>query len=294
MGECTAERVIYGDVLFLINFSMDFLTLCLTGKILRKKTKPLALTLSASFGAVYGVIAVLYQGNYFIGLVIGAAVSVLMCYIAFGRPLLLATALFNALGLLLGGAVTAAYMALGSIKNGYSNYNTKLDALPTRVPFGWTIVIASVFGIAAMIAARAAAKRHIAPEIEIIAKYKDKTITFNALTDSGNLLREPLSGDAVIITSYATLEPLLPAELRLIFRTGDTASTALLPFELMRRVRFIPAKNAGGDTLFIGFIPENIKAGSHDRAEACLAVSAGGEASREFNGLKGIAPALFG
>lgn len=288
-----AERIIYGDILFLINFSMDFLTLCLTGKILRRASKLSVLTLASCFGAVYGVASVFLQGDPIIGLLIGAAVSALMCYTAFGRPLLLTTAVFNLTGLLLGGTVTAAYLWLGSLRSSAAS-RLNFDTLPTRIPFGWTAAVAAAFGIAAVATARAAARRRIAPEIAVEAEYGGKTISFSALTDSGNLLREPLGGSAVIVTSYATLEPLLPDGLRRLFATGDTSLIAELPPEEMRRVRLIPARGASGSELFIGFVPDRVKAGRHDRADACLAVPAGGEAYRKFGGAEGVAPALFG
>ena len=187
--------------------------------------------------------------------------------------------------------MTAAYLALNRLRGGSS---VSVDELPTRIPFGWTAVIAAVCGAAAVIAARAAAKRRSAPEIKIEAEYGGRRISFTALTDSGNLLREPLGGAAVIVTSYGALEPILPPGLRELFRTGDTALIASLTLTLMRRVRLIPANSAGGGELFIGFIPDRVRAGRHDRAEACLAVAAGGETSRSFGGAEGIAPALFG
>ncbi len=272
---------------------MDFLTLCLTGKILRRAAKLPALALAACFGAVYGVAAVFLRGNPIVGLFIGASVSALMCYTAFGRPLLVATAVFNIVGLLLGGTVTAAYLWLNSLRGAMPG-QLAIDSLPARVPFGWTAAISSAFGIAAVVTARAAAKRAVAPEIEIEAEYDGRRISFSALTDSGNLLREPLSGSAVIVTSYATLEPLLPDGLRRLYATGDTSIIAELPPEAMRRVRLIPARGASGSELFIGFVPDRVKAGRVDRADACLAVPAGGLTERSFGGAKGIAPALFG
>ena len=48
------EQVIYADVLFAVNFSMDFLSLYLTGKVFRARMRPVPLTLAAGIGALYG------------------------------------------------------------------------------------------------------------------------------------------------------------------------------------------------------------------------------------------------
>ena len=45
-------------------------------------------------------------------------------------------------------------------------------------------------------------------------------------------------------------------------------------------MRLIPARGASGSELFIGFVPDRVKAGRHDRADACLAVPAGGGLSQ--------------
>jgi len=281
---------------------MDFLTLCLAGKILRKKTKIFALIFSAGIGAAYGVAAVIFPGNIIISLIINIAVSALMCYIVFGRPILISTAVFNISGLLIGGAVTAAYMALNKLNNNYISLEYNLP-IQTRIPFGWTAVISVICGIAAVIASRVAAARHVAPEITVEADCEGRRIEFNAITDSGNLLCEPLSGAAVIITCYYVLAPLLPPELYELYKSGETELIASLPLEFVRRVRLIPARGASGGELFLGFIPDRIKAGKHDHAEACLAVAINKEKdinklesgeSHLFGNAAGIVPALFG
>ena len=51
---------IYGDVLFLINFSMDFLSLFITGKIMHLKMNKWRLLASATVGGVYGVASLFF------------------------------------------------------------------------------------------------------------------------------------------------------------------------------------------------------------------------------------------
>ena len=56
------ETVLYGDILFIINFSMDFLTLFVTGKILHLKTSIASMLLASSVGAVYAIASVMLEG----------------------------------------------------------------------------------------------------------------------------------------------------------------------------------------------------------------------------------------
>ena len=56
------KQTLYGDVLFLVNFSMDFLTLYITALILHRSVKKRRFVLSAAIGGVYGVAACFMGG----------------------------------------------------------------------------------------------------------------------------------------------------------------------------------------------------------------------------------------
>ena len=74
---------LYVDVLFAINFSMDFLSLYLSGIILHKKFYKIRLLISSTLGGLYGVIGLLFEFNIFLSTVISIFISALMCQIAF-------------------------------------------------------------------------------------------------------------------------------------------------------------------------------------------------------------------
>ena len=61
------EQVIYGDTLFLVNSSMDFLALFLTCRILYRRLRVLPMVFAAVLGGIYGVAALFLPGNAFIG-----------------------------------------------------------------------------------------------------------------------------------------------------------------------------------------------------------------------------------
>ena len=65
--------VVYIDVLFLINFCMDFLALILSGSVMHLEVRRGYLTAAAALGGVYAVLAALFPGNAAVGAVIGIA-----------------------------------------------------------------------------------------------------------------------------------------------------------------------------------------------------------------------------
>ena len=78
-------QTLYADILFLINFSMDFLTLYVTAAILRRKTSVARLSVASAIGGLYGVASVFMQGILILNIFINLAVSYLMCVIVFSK-----------------------------------------------------------------------------------------------------------------------------------------------------------------------------------------------------------------
>ena len=85
------EQIIYGDILFLVNFSMDFLALYITAKLMKLKFKLSRGLISASLGSTYGVISVCIPIEIVASFIITAGVGLAMCFILNG---------FNGIGIL--------------------------------------------------------------------------------------------------------------------------------------------------------------------------------------------------
>lgn len=89
--------------------------------------------------------------------------------------------------------------------------------------------------------------------VKVRLKFLDSEISFTALCDSGNLLRDPISGSSVIIvSSHITLK-----------LCGRHISNALLNMDtkVLEKegisIRLIPRKTADGSGIIAGFIPNN-------------------------------------
>ena len=99
---------------------------------------------------------------------------------------------------------------------------------------------------------RAVSWRAGCKDMKICITYKGKSITFRALCDSGNLIRDPFSGKPVIIISRDELSMLL----------GTVATNALMTCdtEMLRSLgimpRIIPRGSEMGHDLMCAFSPE--------------------------------------
>ncbi|MBQ2719865.1 MAG: sigma-E processing peptidase SpoIIGA, partial [Clostridia bacterium] len=78
-------KVVYIDVLFLINFCMDFLTLWFCGSLLHLPRRRLPLFLASALGGAYAALEAVFSGNPTVSLVIGLGAAFLLCFIAYGR-----------------------------------------------------------------------------------------------------------------------------------------------------------------------------------------------------------------
>ena len=91
---------------------------------------------------------------------------------------------------------------------------------------------------------------------KINVKVKDNVFDFEALLDSGNLLKDPISKDDVIIVNAKKLEKLLPKEL-VDYDYGDMSFEKMnnlldkLDINLSSRVRLIPCRKIGNDNGFV-------------------------------------------
>ena len=240
------SQVIYGDVLFVINFAMDFLSLYLTGSLLSLRRRTLHLVLAASLGALYAVVSVFAGGNELISFAVSAAVSVLMCYTAYGgRRIIGTSAVFIGVSFMLGGSITALYGIIN--KSRHVLINGEIGTLYSEIPPMWLIILAAVSALISCIWGRLRSKRRRTVEVSVITA--GRCAKFEALSDSGNLLREPISGLPVIAVSPDIMRELVPDDIYSPFSECDLSGLAERDLHFARRVRLIPASSVTENAL---------------------------------------------
>ena len=290
-------RVLYLDVLLLLNFCMDYMALYLTGAFLHRKRSAWRLCGAAVLGALYALASVLFAGSETVGNILSLAVACLMAYMAYGGEggggsFFRLLALFYGISFLLGGTVTAAYVMLDSylpheLLSGSEGSDLRL------VIFSLT---AAVSGISIRLIGAWLERRETAKSCRVTVFLDGKGVSFDALLDSGNLLSDPLSGRRVIIASSASLVGLMETNVLKMLSKGESA-IAFLPSSLSRRVRLIPVHGIGGDRLLVGILPDRILIGiveptkkkrSARSIDAILAID--GDARDGYGGYGGVVP----
>ncbi len=268
------EQVIYGDVLFAVNFSMDFLSLYVTGRILRDRQKPLRLSAAAASGALYGTAAVFLPLEGLLAWGVNAAAALLICFIAFGRGsvglLMRRTAVFYGISFLLGGAMTALYTFLGKR---LGERRVIADGSPatlnSSIPLAATVALAAAAGTAALIVSRVLRGRRTREPAELEIAVGGRSVKLSALCDSGNLASEPLGGLPVVFIRADKLKRLFPEADAEAMIAGKPEGLSRLSPGAAKRIRIVPLSTVAGKRSGIGFIPDAIRIGGTEK-RACV------------------------
>jgi stage II sporulation protein GA (sporulation sigma-E factor processing peptidase) len=233
--------ILYIDVLFAINFSMDFISLFLTNLILRKKVYKARMLISSLLGALYGALELLISTDIITGLIYNIIISALMCLIAFKYDSLVrflaSLTLFWGASASLGGIISVLYNFINKIFYEFiSEYS--YNQVYSGVRF---FIVASLSILCALIINKLILKKREYMEVKIEIKYKDNKFNLIGLCDTGNLLKEPISGRNVILISKNSL-------------LGN-----MIENEKEFKKRYIPYKTVNSQGIIKGIIPDSIK-----------------------------------
>ena len=205
--------IIYADILFLINFLSAYI---LTGIMRRFKKREIKISrriLSSVCAGISALIIFIVDSEHYITTAIYIASSVLTVYICFGKKsLLLNLAIFCMLNILLcGGAIAFISLCNASptmyIKNNIIYFD--IDEKIFVIAFVLSYPLLCIFSL--IIRRRAEKQLHSMTIIN-----KGKSLCVNALYDSGNLLKEPLTQKSVIILDKANSDKIIAKDQKFI------------------------------------------------------------------------------
>ncbi len=252
-------QTVYVDLLFLINFSMDFLCFFLTAKILSRKLPLVRAILGSALGGVYGVVALFPDYGTAVSLMIDAAVCLVMCLAVFAakgrmRDIPLLALVYIAVSMALGGFMTALFNLLNKTNIPLDAADVESDGISV-----WVFALLAIISAAITLFGGKFFKRkaeQTSADIEIT--YNGKKLKLCAMVDSGNLLREPISGKPCIVADAARLEKIMPPEVLRAARKKDFKAVETLKIENARNIRLIPTRTAAGDGVLIGVRVESV------------------------------------
>ena len=268
-------QTVYVDLYFFINFSMDFLCLYLTSKLLSQPFSLLRIALAATLGGLYADLSLFLSFGGVWGILFDILSLILICAVAFGKiknigRLPLCTVVFVAVSAALGGIMTALYYLFN--RTGIFDFMRGGDGDGISV---WLFaLLAAVSAVLTLVGGRGAAKKMSASDVELEITVGGKTVSLRGMTDSGNLLREPVSGKPCIVADARKLRRIIPQELR--DREHILSRLSTLRGDTGRRIVLIPAVGATGESMLVGLRAERVLIKQDGRvkdADAIIALS---------------------
>ena len=207
---------IYLDIVLIENLIMNSIIIYATAIIMKLKIKHLNILLSSLIGAIYSIMTYISNLKIYSNIFIKIILSIIMVYIAYkpqSLKILLKQILIFYLTSFLFGGVAFALIYVVKPQEILMRNGLFLGTYPLKTVF-LSAIIASVIGIFGF----KLVKNKISKKdmyCQIIIKLNNKEIQTTAMVDTGNLLKDPITGNPVIVVESSLLEKILPLELLL-------------------------------------------------------------------------------
>ena len=252
------QQDVYADLYFFINTSMNLLCLMITALLLHRRVNRIRAILAATLGALYAVAALILGAGGILGVLADAAVGMLMCVVTFAArgtspwQLLKCGGVQILTSVLLGGIMTALYAGLNRLE------------LPLEIFQGdglsvWMFALLSaVAGLATVRGGRFLGFSGRTKSVTVRAHVAGASLTLRAMVDSGNLLRDPVSGKSVIVADRSVVLKVLPQALSRALEGNDVTKWLHDP-AYARTIRLIPTSTATKSALLPALVPQSLQ-----------------------------------
>lgn len=237
---------IYIDIVLLENLVMNYIILLGTGYIIKARIKHIKLIISSLIGAIYALLAYMEIFPIYANFITKMILAICMIYIAFNpkkiKGLIKELIVFFLVSFSLGGCAFALlYMIKPQeifVKDG-----VYIGVYPLKIA-----LLGGITGFVITYISFKVVKNHITKNEIIynaIIKIEDKKLEIKVLLDTGNMLKDPITGDTVIIIEKEKLYDILPLELLNNIDNFFEFDNKIIKNEYQTRLRIIPFTSVG-------------------------------------------------
>lgn len=255
-GCWSMKSYIYVDVLFFVNLVVNYVILLAAGKMTDTPAHGKRVALVSCLGALYSVSSLVlpYQPLFsFPARILAGLLMVTLSYpeakgISFVH---LATAFYTC-SILVAGCALALNMW-------GKPFLTRLSLYYPSARW-WTLAVALGLVSAGCVIWKALNLSPVRqfPLMQVEIALDGQSICLKGMVDTGNQLRDPLSGLPVIIVDWDSLKPIIPQEMSYFFQAAwDKAASKLASPPAGTRLRLIPFTGVSGNSgILPGFKPD--------------------------------------
>lgn len=256
---------IYIDVIIVENLIMNYIILYATGTISKAKISYLRIFCSSLIGAIYAITEYTFKLNIYSNVIIKTILSVIIIYVAFNpqniKKMCKQLIIFYVTTFTFGGIATYLIYVLKPqniiIKNGMY-----VGTYVLKVIFIGAIIGTIILFIAFKQVKNKITKKDMICKIKIKINGKEKTL--DAMVDTGNMLKEPITGTPVAVVERTSLYDLLPKEILNNTESILGGDFQNIPEDIKReyipKLKIIPFASLGKQNgMLVGIKPEKIE-----------------------------------
>ena len=261
--------VIYIDVLFIINFLIDFMLFYISARLAGKRIHALRFFLACVAGGIYSVCIFFPRLGFFSSALIKIIASSLLVRIAFRfknfKDFLFVLGIFYAVNFVFAGGITAALY--------FTEFGAKTDvilsggSLYIDLPVLRLLIISAIITVLLRLGIRFLCirlkNRGIISKLTVFEN--GKTAETYGIIDTGNSLYS--HGLPVCIVQFSAIANILPKDISHAVETGNIAGAISGSNETWaRKLRLVSYSSIGKKNgILIGFIPEKVSIETADK-----------------------------
>ena len=256
---------VYIDVVLIENLIMNYIILLATGIVLKTKIKNIRLIIASFIGAMYSIMAYIVTIEIYSNFFFKILLSIIIVHISFNpgniKTLCKQIIVFYLVSFVFGGAAFALIYIVKPqdilMKNGLF-----LGTYPLKTVIIAAIVAFLIIIITFKIVKSKLSKKDMYKEINILIE--GKQITVKAMVDTGNMLKEPISGKPVIVVEHTCFDEILPKDILNNLEKilgGDLENISEeTKSKYITKLKFIPFSSLGRQNgMLIGISPQYIE-----------------------------------
>lgn len=247
-------RTVYVDLLFLINFSMDFLCFFLTARLFSRPFPLFRVLLASAFGGIYSVFSLFFPFRGCLLLLSDIGICAFMCLVVFlSRGITVARVmteilLYTGISMALGGIMTAVYSILNQI--GIAELLTSdSDGISSWI----FLLLAAVGGGATLLGSKCFRRDRARKYFTVTVGLCGRERSFRAVIDTGNSLSDPITGLSAAAVSVNALKGFLPEEICQNGASDPVSCFSSLSGAYRTRARLLPVRTVTGEGMLLAF-----------------------------------------
>ncbi len=245
------EQTVYIDLFFLINTCMDLLCFFISCRLLSTRFQTLRCLIASAIGGIYACASLFFPFGGVLKLLCDLLSCALISAVAIFKKrqlknLICFSLVYAAVSILLGGFMTVLFSFFNRLElSSLFGQESSQDGMSV-----WLFaLLAAISAVISLFGCKFFKRRSTRRECRLEIFFCGKRTQLSGLCDSGNLLREPISGKACIIIDQKSASDIFAPDL-ISFLSGE-ASPAIIG-RLSLRIRPIPTKSIHGEQLLYG------------------------------------------